>query len=180
MKFLADKENGLVKETSVGGIKLKVKYLPLDYLVYNAVKSEDSLASKEKKESIKKSYENSLTFMLTMGPDANESFSITRVGITSYQEFAERIETMSFNMKEYITLKINNKEYKPELAQMESINSLEQSKNIIVVFKAIDEAGQKLMTDDLFFIYNDELFYTGINKFKFKMQEIQGLPELKY
>lgn len=180
MKFLANKESGLVKEIATGGIKLKVKYLPLDYLVYNQVKSSDSLASKEERENIKKTYENSLTFMLTLGPDTNESFSITRVGVTNYQEFAERIETMSFNMSEYISLKIKDKEYKPDLTQMESINSLEQSKNIIVVFKAIDEVGKKITTDDLVFIYNDELFLTGINKFKFKKNDILDLPELKY
>jgi hypothetical protein len=180
MKFMADKNNGLVKEASAGGVKVKVKHLPLDYLVYNAVKSNDTMVSEEQVADIKKSYESSITFMLTLGPDDNESFHITRVGISSYEEFAERIETMSFHMKDYITLKIGDKEYKPDLTQMESINSPERSKSIIVVFKSVDEAGKSIVTDDLVFIYNDELFFTGINKFKFLRSDLVDLPELKF
>lgn len=178
MAYLANKDNGLTKENAAAGIKLKVKYLPLDYQVYNAIKSLDA-GSKETESSIRKSYENSLTFLFTLGPDDDESFSITRLGVKNYEEFAQRIETMSFGMKEFITLRVKDKEYKPDLAQMESINSLEQSKSIIVVFNAVDSTGAKIMNDDLTFVYSDEIFNTGISRFDFKLADIKGLPALK-
>lgn len=178
LKYLADKDNGLVKEASAGGVKVKVKYLPTDYLIYKAAHNSDSVASKAQIENLHKEYENSLTFILTLGPADGESFSITRVGINSYEEFAQRIETMSFNMKEYISLVVGDKEYKPDLIQLESINSLEQSKNIIVVFNTVDKAGVNIMQDDLVFIYNDELFLTGVNKFKFKKSDLVHIPGL--
>lgn len=178
LKYLADPENGLTKERTTHGIKLKVKYLPVDYLVYNAFASVDSVLTEEEQKKIKISYANSLTFMLTLGPADNESFSITKIGVENYQQFAERIETMSFNMKEYFTLEANGKEIMPELVQLETINTQELSKNLIVVFKALDEQGKSILNNDITFTYNDELFYTGINKFVFKADNIKALPEL--
>ena len=176
---MADPENGITKEKVTHGIKLKVKYLPVNYLVYNAVKSNDGAISKVELEKIKRSYANSLTFMLTLGPDDNEAFSITNVGIENYEQFAQRIETMSFNMKEYLALYVNSKKYVPELVQMETINTLEPSKNLIVVFNNLDEKGNDITSNDMTFVFNDELFYTGINKFVFKAKDLKTLPELE-
>src|SRR5690606_22139378 len=95
MEYLADKDNGLVKEKSIGGIQLKVKYLPNDYLVYNDIKQNKQI-TKGLVNSVKLTYANSITFMMVLGPDKNESFDITRVGIANYEEFAQRIEEMNF------------------------------------------------------------------------------------
>jgi hypothetical protein len=178
MNYLADEKNGLVKENNVSGIKIKVKYLPEDYLVYTAVKNSDSVA--KEKEKVRASYANSLTFMLTLGPDDKHEFSITKLGVSNYQEFAERIQTMSFEMKDYIRLTIKDKEYEPDMVQMESINSLEPHKSFVVVFRALDEQGKKIVTDDLLFSFDDELFNTGVSKFKFKINDIASVPALAY
>ncbi len=178
LKYLADSKNGLTREHSANGIKLRVKYLPVDYLVFNAVKSIDSSISANDLEKIKRSYKNSLTFMLTIGPAEGENFSITKIGVENYQQFAERIETMSFHMNEYITLEIKGKTIDPDLVQLETINTGEPSKNLIVVFKAIDEKGKSILNDDLTFVFDDELFFTGISKFTFKASDVNGLPRL--
>ena len=179
MKYLSDTDYGLVKEKSVGGLQLKVKYLPNDYLVYNDLKN-SKVITKELIDSMKTSYANSITFMMVLGPDKNESFDITRVGISDYEEFAQRLEEMNFNMAQYVNLKINNKEYVPELMQMESTYGLEQNRKILFVFKAVDKEGNKILTDDAQFVYSDELFNTGINKFKFNINDINSLPEFKF
>lgn len=179
LKYLSDKENGLVIEKATGGILMRVKYLPTDYLVFNDLKNKEN-NTPTLKDSIKQSYQNSITFMLTIGPDRNESFDITKVGVKDYEEFAQRIEEMNFNMAQYVTLKINEKEYAPALTQMESVNGLEQDRNILFVFNALDEQGKEILKSDAQLIYNDELFYTGINKFKFKMDKINNVPEFKF
>ena len=179
LKYLSDKENGLVIEKATGGILMRVKYLPTDYLVFNDLKNNEN-NTLTLKDSIKQSYQNSMTFMLTIGPDRNESFDITKVGVKNYEEFAQRIEEMNFNMTQYVTLKINEKEYTPALTQMESVNGLAQERNILFVFNALDEQGKEILKNDAQFVYNDELFYTGINKFKFKMDKINNVPEFKF
>lgn len=180
MKYLSDEDNGLVKEKSVGGIQMKVKYLPKDYLAYNDLKTNKNITS-TLIDSVKETYANSITFMMIMGPDKHESFDITRVGVNDYQEFAQRLEEMNFNMKQYVQLKVGDKTFAPELAQMESTYGLEQSRKIVFVFNAIDEEGNKILTgDDAQFVYTDELFNTGINKFKFNVDAIEALPVLKF
>jgi len=118
--------------------------------------------------------------MMVIGPDKDESFDITRVGVSDYQEFAQRLEEMNFNMKQYIQLKVADKIYWPELAQMESTYGLEQSRKMLFVFKAVDESGNRILTEDAQFVYTDELFNTGINKFKFKIADVEALPEFKF
>lgn len=176
MKYLADKENGLVKEKSTNGVSIKVKYLPVDYLAYKEFKNESGLSI----DSIKKTYENSLTFMMTIGPDKEKSFDITKVGVSSYKEFALRIEEMNFWMKDYVTLTAGGIEYSADLAQMESTYGLEKDRKILFVFQNKDEQGNTLLTDDLTFTYKDEIFFTGINKFKFNIKDINSIPELTF
>lgn len=176
MKYLADKENGLVKEKSTNGVSIKIKYLPLDYLAHKEYKKENGISI----DSIKKSYENSLTFMMTIGPDKEKNFDITKVGVSSYEEFALRIEQMNFWMKDYVTLTVGGKEISADMAQMESTYGLEKDRKIVFVFQNKDEQGHSLLTDDLTFTYKDEIFFTGINKFKFNIKDINSIPELTF
>ncbi len=176
MKYLANKENGLVKEKSVNGVQIKVKYLPLDYLAYKEYENDKDL----KIEEIKKTYENSLKFMMSIGPAKDKRFDITKVGVSSYEEFALRIEEMNFWMKEYVTLSFEGKEITADLAQMESTYGLEKDRKIIFVFQNKDEQGNSILTQDITFTYKDEIFYTGINKFKFSIDDINDLPEFKF
>ena len=158
---------------------MKIKYLPNDYLVYNELKGNKAITS-TMIDNVKASYNNTITFMMIMGPDKEESFDITRVGVVDYQEFAQRLEEMNFSMKQYVNLSINGKEYYPELAQMESTYGLEQNRKILFVFKAIDEEGNKILNNDFQFVYADELFNTGINKFKFKLDDINKMPAFNF
>jgi len=179
LNYLAKIDNGLVKEKAVAGIQMKIKYLPNDYLVYNELKGNKAITS-TMIDNVKASYNNTITFMMIMGPDKEESFDITRVGVVDYQEFAQRLEEMNFSMKQYVNLSINGKEYYPELAQMESTYGLEQNRKILFVFKAIDEEGNKILNNDFQFVYADELFNTGINKFKFKLDDINKMPAFNF
>ena len=179
MEYLADKNNGLIKEKSVGGIQLKVKYLPNDYLVYNEIKNNKQL-TEDMVDSVRLTYANSLTFMMVLGPDKNESFDITRVGVASYEEFAQRIEEMNFNMTQYVKLQVNNEAYSPELYQMESTYGLEQSRKFLFVFKAKDGKSNRILNSDVQFVYADEMFNTGINKFKFNSSDVNTIPTFNF
>tara|TARA_R110000782_G_scaffold5853_3_gene20219 strand:+ start:4891 stop:5442 length:552 start_codon:yes stop_codon:yes gene_type:complete len=179
MEYLAEKDNGLVKEKSIGGIQLKVKYLPNDYLVYNDIK-QNKQKTKGLVDSVKLTYANSITFMMVIGPDKNESFDITRVGVDNYEEFAQRIEEINFNMMQYVKLQVNNEEYSPELYQMESTYGLEQSRKFLFVFKAKDEKSNTILKDDFQFVYADEMFNTGINKFQFKHSDVNAIPQFNF
>jgi len=179
LNYLADPENGLVKEKTVAGVKIKVKYLPEDYLVYNIVK-EMSNVEQTYKDSIAKSFQNSVTFMLNIGPAENEEFDITRVDVSNYEEFAKRIENMAFNAQDWITVCVNKKEYHPDIVRLENINALEKSRNFIVVFNSTKNTENDFRKQDMILSYDDELFDTGVSKFLFKAEDIIDLPAFKF
>lgn len=179
LSYLADPENGLVKEKSVAGMKIKVKYLPEDYLVYNMVKEVPNLKDSYR-DSIAGTYKHSLTFMINIGPDENEEFDVTRVGVENYQEFAERIEEMSFNAQNWISVNVDNREYHPVIARLENINALEKSRNFIVVFNSTKGSSNDLAKNDICLSYDDELFNTGMSKFIFKAEDLKKLPAFTF
>jgi hypothetical protein len=179
LSYLANPENGLIKEKNVAGIKYKLKYLPEDYQVFNTMKVSEKLNERQI-DSVRKAYANSVTFLLNIGPDENENFDITRVGISTYEEFADRIEQMAFGAQEWISIKIKDKEYHPDIVKLENINALEKSRNFIVVFSSEKNSEKDLRKNDMCFQYSDEMFDTGVNKFVFRAEDIGSIPEFKF
>lgn len=166
-------DNGLMKEKAVGGIKFKLKYLPTDYLVYSQLELAQS-HSKPLIDSLQKRYQNSVTFLLSIGPADDESFDITKYGISNYEEFAKQLEQLCFGAQEWISVKDDQgKEYKPGIVHMENINALEKHRNVMIVFDTTE-----CLKNNFSFIFSDELFHTGINKFYFKASDINGVPKI--
>lgn len=175
MKYLSDPGNGLVKEKSVAGIRYRIKYLPTDYLAYNAFKD----ARGCDKDSLRRVYGNSLTFLVNIGPAEGEHFDITRLDVADYHEFAARIEAMAFQAQDWIRLQAAGKEYSPVIVRLESIHAQDNSRNFIAVFARKNEQGD-LDDQDLCFSYRDELFNTGLNKFIFRHKDMSRLPDLRF
>jgi hypothetical protein len=179
LTYLADPKNGLLTEKVVAGIKMTVKYVPEDYLVYNTVKDLPA-CSQHDKDSIAGTYHNSLTFMVNIGPAENENFDLTRVGVDNYGEFAERIEEMAFNSQNWFSLSSEGKLHSPTITRMENLNALEKSRNFIVVFSSAFNSDQDLRKKDMTFIYTDDLFNTGVHKFQFATEDIKRIPTFKF
>jgi len=179
LSYLANPENGLTIEKVVTGLKMKIRYMPEDYLVYNNVKEMVNCTSRYK-DSIAETYHHSLTFMVNIGPDENENFDLTRLGISSYGEFAERIEEMTFNSQNWFALTSGGKLYTPVLTKMENVNALEKSRDFIVVFNSTLNSPNDITKNDMIFIYTDDLFHTGVHKFQFNTEDIKKLPKFKF
>ncbi len=170
VQYIGAEENGVNKIKTTSGLKIGVKYLPKDYLVHRELKQSKELD----KDHLYKAYEHSLTFMFTFSPDEGKAFDVTKVGVSNYDEFAERIENMNFNFSQYITLETEETEIIPELTQMESIYGLENKRNIILVFNKNE------IKDDIKIVYKDELFGTGTHKFLFKKEDLLSIPKFVF
>ncbi|MBA3683615.1 MAG: hypothetical protein H0W73_21000 [Bacteroidetes bacterium] len=170
-KYINNADNGLVKEKTIGVITYKLKYLPTEYLVHKQL---DAGSNKTIIDSLSKDYKNSITFLFSIGPSDDKSFDITQYGVTNYGEFANLIEKMCFRANELIYIQDQSgKEHKPAIVQMENINALEKHRNLMVVFHNED-----YFSNDFSFVFNDELFNTGINKFLFKSKDINDVPKI--
>ncbi len=181
LKWLDDTENGLSLVKKVNGLEMKIKFLPPDY---NAYLELSSLKVKNKKvfDSLCNDYSNNMTFLFSIGPSETEEngTDIMFRSIQSYQEYTERVVAMNFEMEQYVTLNINNKEYKPVLSSMENSYGLENKRNMLFVFVPADKNDTGFKTSEkMDFVYLGELFDTGINHFVFTRTSINEAPEIK-
>lgn len=180
LAWLNDGKNGLVKVRYINGYELKVKFLPLDYLLYHEV-LKDNEPREEKFASLKKKYQNSLTFLMTIGPDQRESkgADITFQGITNYSEFKKRIYDLNFYLENNVNIQMGNSLYKPVLSSMENVHGLKPSRDITFVFTpSLLNESDLFVPEQIDFIFNDELFATGISHFTFKRKDIEKIPQL--
>ncbi len=172
LKYLADPDKGLVREKVVGDVCLRVKYMPPVLLAYNELRHAPQW-NQEDLEDLKQDYAAAHTFVLTIGPAEEANFDVARAGVSNYQEYAERIMELNFGLKEKVWLLSGEERLAPALMQLEENYGLSRSRNIIFTFPAENTAG------DLRFQFADEIFYTGINTFLFKHNNILQTPELK-
>ena len=177
VQYIKEPANGLTKNKTVGGIAIRVMHLPVNYQTYNELKIKKGSVLKNEIDSIKNTYASSFTFLMTIGPDGNETVDITKLGVSSWEEFNQRIMDMSFNMGSMVKLKIGKKELVPEIAQMERTYGLRKSSDLLFVFNSSD----LILNEDekIDFVFSDELFFTGITKFRFDRDDILNTPPLR-
>lgn len=180
VKYLNQERNGLVQEHNKQGLRIKMKYLPTDFLVLNELRHETASITDASRKQLRKEYANSLTFLMTIGPGAGEDFDVTKIGVANYQEFSERIMTMTYALKTQIRLEGGGKQYHPDLAQLEELFGLQNKRNILLVFNLSEEEQGALFNQDFSVQYEDEIFHTGINQFLFRKAAIQNIPTINY
>lgn len=178
--YLNNSENGLRQNRSINGLDISIKYLPLDYLVLNELRHEDNNINNNKITELKAAYEHSTTFLMTLGPSKTEEFDVTKIGVSNYQEFTNRILSMTYGLKEQITLELGNVKHKPALAQLEELFGLQNKRNILLVFNLTKSEQNELSTNDFSISYKDEIFNTGNSQFLFKSNDLKKLPKVDY
>ncbi len=179
--WINDPENGLVKTRNISGLQLTMKYLPPEYLAFKELKQKADI-SEQVIDSLVNYYQNSFTFLLTIGPSpAHENnVDIMMAGIPDFQAYKQRSLTMNFNMAEYLSLTAAGKEWKPVLSNLENNYGLQDHRNIYMVFTPETGMGEIQDSPDLKITYNDELFHTGLNHFKYKLEDLGNIPAIKF
>jgi hypothetical protein len=175
--WLNEEGNGLLKKKEAGGITIKVKQLPSSYLAYQDLMNNKTI-KKELADSVIKSYDKSLTFLLTIGVDGvTKQGDIMYQGVKDYEAYKRQLMEMNFGIENNITLTIKDKMYKPVLAHLENVYGLTDSRNITLVFVPETKGESSFYTaKEIQFTYDDELFNTGINHFTFNREDIKNTP----
>jgi hypothetical protein len=172
-KYINNPDNGLVITRKVNGLQLSVKYLPSEFLEYKDQQGNSST------QSIKNVYQNTLTFLMTIGPDEEKGNKndIMFNEISSYKEYTERLLSLNFEIDKSITLKAKDIELKPVLSNLENTYGLSKNRSIVIAFAPTDEQRKKIENaDELEFTYSDELFDMGIMHFNFSGSDMNHLP----
>jgi len=177
LRWLNKEESGLVKIRHIHGIELKVKFLPTDYWMYLERSKTNPGEGAEHGMSID---QQSITFLMCIGPDErkNKGKDIMWQGIFSYPEYKERMHQLNFALQDRVSLRLGNHTYQPVLARMENVYGLQPSRNIIFVFvpSASEHQDGLQQYEKIDFVFEDDLFDTGINHFVFRTEDIENTP----
>lgn len=174
MAWLNDSENGLLKEKIINGLQIKVKYLPPDYLAITDKSSTNT-------DSLKKYYAHSLSFLLSINPEQANQKDIVYRDVNDYSDYKARIYQLSFRLDELISIEVGNMKLTPVLTSFENVYGIKQGRDIIVVFTPVDKnQAQLLASGNIDFIFNDEIFSTGISHFQFKRSDIENAPAIDF
>jgi hypothetical protein len=173
-ELLNNEENGLIKSRSANGYEIKVKYLPIDYLIYKNHK--DNL-NENNLDTLKSKYKNALAFIMTIGLK-DDAKDIMYSDIDSYKEYASRLQDLNFSVDQKLNLLINKVQYTPVSTNFENTYGLRNSRDIFVVYNIPDREIRP--NGILDFIYDDQWFETGKNHFRFSTNDILNFPTIKF
>ena len=135
----------------------------------------------EELDELTKEYDKSLTFQLSIGSTTPEKGGDIIMGSShTFNEYAYKLETMSFKMQEMVSLVIDGKTYYPVLSRLSNHYELTQERNITLVFVPETLDDQTFYEGNTYeLIYNDELLNLGRHQFVFKGENIRNTPNIK-
>lgn len=176
LAWLSSADHGLVCGRKGTPVSWKVRYLPNDYLAWRYLQSLDGY-EQVTRDSILKSYDNTLCFLLTVTPGEKKENDVIMQGVGSLEDFQSRVLQLNFNVKDLVRLRYGNMETPAVISTMENTYGMEQGRNIMVIF-AKDEV-QWRQADTLDVVLDDRIYNSGIHHFGFLMEDIRNIPPLE-
>lgn len=175
-KWISKEKNGLVREKASNGFLLTTKFLPAELLAYREYKSDKSL----NKDTLLKNYGANQTFLLSIRLDTSlrSKGNIMFQGVEGYADYKKRILDFNFGIDEMVSIKYNNKIYKPLVHAFENTFNIVDGKNIYLVFD-LKDLKNKGASEEIDFIFEDQHFNTGISHFGFKKSDLENLPKIE-
>lgn len=175
-KWLGKNSHLFTQEKEISGYKIKLKYIPCDYLILKELNSNKKI----NRDSIEQYYRNNLTFVLSIAPVENkEGRNIMFDQVTKFEEYKKRVFELNFNMEEMVELKVDDNEtLLPSIYNVENTYGLSKDLNFNIVFSPKDPKLGFKNLKNIDFVLNDYIFETGINHFVFNKKELENLPSL--
>ncbi len=165
-------ENGYVKSKQIGSILFNLRQQPKELMALRELRGVSDLA---KRDSIIKTYEGSMYYVLEMKWQKEEGSSEQPLKgmVQNYDEYKSLLEQLAFNIGTNVNLEIGGKEIVPSIAHFEQAYEISNSNRFIFSFPVVEDQ-QK---EEARFVFRDQYFGTGVQKFKFKNQkEVPVVP----
>ncbi len=166
--WFADQDNGYYKTRQIGSLKYIVQQRPASYMAINELRS---VKDQSQYDSILNSYSGNWYFIMDISFEnkAGDQGQPVKGVISSYEDYKKMISDLSFNIGTNVTLEVGVEELAPSLAHFESGFELSNSNRFVFSFPKEEEK-------EVRFVFRDQYFGTGIQKFKFSNQKVQ--PDL--
>ena len=179
MAWFKDPDNGLTKEKIVNGYRLKIRYIPAEYLIYKELMGNQ----KANKDSIAAYYKSNISLVLSISPvsiDPKEGDrNIMYDGLEKFEEYKKRVFDLNFNMEQLVELQLDeNTTLAPSIYNVENTYGLSRELNFNLVFSPNTAVKDFKKYEKIDIVLNDYIFETGINHFVFEKKELDQLPIL--
>lgn len=165
-------QNDLSKTKNIGSVQLKVSYKPNDLLVAQELRQH--LSTTTLIDSLRQKYEDYTYFSLSMSADNKE---IETWNTNSQVVFAERVQTLSFGMNNYVQLVTSQQDTIPvsDYAYQRTFG-MGRSTDILFAFER-----EKLNSSNWCqFQLKDFGLGIGQHRFKFNIDDLHKVPALTF
>lgn len=172
VKYLTNKENGLVKEQEVNGISTSVSYQPAQMLVAQELDGEQKKDTAVIKE-LEKKYKDYYYFLLKYSKDGKEA--IRQLG--DFSRYSDMLQVLSFNMQRFVNATTPQNDTLP-LADYLFDQTYGMSDGNTVLLSFEKKQLEKSKTIDI--NIGECGFRTGNLKFRFEKEQLEKVPALLY
>ena len=163
-------EGSHVKSRRANGLLLRAQLVSAETLL-----SQDMAANKAlqllDRDSLLTAYKKQVTILMQIAPDpeSGAATDIIHRNAADYSEYKQLVHQLNFGMEERVALQIGTQSYKPVLSTMENIYGLTPERSFLFVFAPGDATDSNFYgTPSMDFVFEDDLFKTGINHFILK------------
>jgi len=174
LQWIKNKDNGFTKEKNVGDFILTMTHLPSEYL---AKKEFPEKNWKELEDSLKTKYKHLYCFILGIKPAKELDFNIMHWNVKNEVDYKIRNNNLNFSMHENLKLTYGDKDIYAIYAILENTYKVENGKRWNVYFPIEDIAS---IPEEITVKFEDIYFNTGINSFKFDIEQLNNFPEIQY
>lgn len=180
---LADPANGLVRQTTARGLKLTMKYLPGEYMAFQERRdrpeggAEPEAVASEGMLSSDRDYSSSIHFLLSIAPeDPDKGGDVMTRGVSSSEDLTRRAMDLNFAIREMVTAHYGGEVVPAALATMENTYGLTPKRDIVIAFPKLE--GKWREGEEVDLVFDDRIFKTGINHFRFRISDLEHAPTL--
>ena len=177
--YIVSDESGLVKQKQVNNVKIRVRFLPSEYLAYREfIGGQNEVPF----DSIWDAYRCGLSFQVVLEADKADSRygSLLYYDAASPEEISARIRFLSFNIQEFIELKHDGLSFEPSLSHFEGFDQLgnKMSFQCSFIIKEFQCGSPLPAFHDLTLVYDDPFLDLGTNQFEFSRVSLTEIPRI--
>ncbi len=173
VKWVKENKAKISATKTIDDFVFSVEYQPTEFLVLSQMPN----ASEETFNKEVKEMNGLLYFVFKVGLKSGVESPI-KFGVTSSNEYQERITYFSFNVQKELKLMINSVTYNCVLHHFERTYDMVPYVTCMLGFEKPENYSQVLLQDDIQFIYNDKVWGLGTVKLLIKKNSINRIPIL--
>jgi len=169
-EWYSENDNSLESEKRIGEFIYKLKYLPVEAIILEAIKNNPEVTRDELLK-IQEEQKDIQTFLFRIELDIKGADPM-KYQLKDQIEYQKRVEYYSFIVKNDIFLVDGNDTLPCIIHHFERYYGSAPYLNLMVGFKGTSNCNDKKL------IYNDIVFNNGIIKLTINKEEIENIPEL--